>query len=109
MPEVVAPSEHTLALTGKHINDLFHHIEAFDVQMFDGISGFSPSAWKHESDRFGLWADNLGLYHRGHSSLDYRLREAETLESLVNNLLEDLELSLTERASVSYSLRCACF
>lgn len=36
----------------------------------------SDPFWKaifNEQQRFGLWARNLGLYHRGHNSLDYRL------------------------------------
>ena len=31
----------------------------------------SFSALVNESQRFGLWAKNLGLYDLGHSSLDY--------------------------------------
>lgn len=65
----------------------------------DGLPGYSLAAWEHEADRFGLWANNLGLYHRGHSSLDYRLREAAALERIIGGLLDDLKTSLEERMS----------
>ena len=53
---------------------------------------------QHEYERFSLWTDNLGLLHRGHSSLDYRLREADNLRSFIRGLLEDSLNSLDQRA-----------
>lgn len=43
------------------------------------------------SQRFELWAVNLGLSHEGHSSLDYRFRDAPSLFNLAHKLLRDLE------------------
>lgn len=65
----------------------------------EGLPGFSLAAWKHEADRFELWANNLGLHHRGHSSLDYRLREATALQDIIGGLLDDLKTNLEERKS----------
>ena len=82
-----------LALLGAEIVNLFHRcLELPETWSFDPI--YSAVAWRNEYQRFGLWADNLGLHHRGHSSLQYRLREAAVLESLVKSLLSDLRRSL---------------
>lgn len=53
----------------------------------------SPSrmAWENESQRFELWATNLGLYHQGHSSLDYRFRDANSVYDFAYKLLLDME------------------
>lgn len=85
-----------LASLGAEIVNLFHHcLELSETWSFD--PAYSAVAWRNEYQRFGLWADNLGLHHRGHSSLQYRLREAAVLESLVKNLLNDLRKSLHDR------------
>ena len=52
------------------------------------------SALVNESQRFGLWAKNLGLYDLGHSSLDYRLRDAPMVYKYTRSLLVDLEASI---------------
>ena len=44
--------------------------------------------------RFDLWSRNLGLYQRGHASLDYRFRDAPTTYSFGKRLLYDLEETL---------------
>ena len=85
-------SMENLALMGKEINSLFHIVEASGDRFFE--RDVSVVAWENEFQRFRLWADNLGLHHRGHSSLDYRLREADILEGLVRGLLNDLQRSL---------------
>jgi hypothetical protein len=58
-----------------------------------------PVALKSEKQRFQLWAINLGLYHPGHSSLDYRLRDNETIRSFTASLLVDLRDALDESKS----------
>jgi hypothetical protein len=47
--------------------------------------------------RFELWARNLGLYTGGHSSLDYRFRDAQLLFDHTLSLLSDLARILTQR------------
>lgn len=85
-----------LALLGAEIVKLFHRcLELSETWSFD--PNYSAAAWRNEYQRFDLWADNLGLHHRGHSSLQYRLREAAILESLVKSLLSDLRRLLHDR------------
>lgn len=47
-----------------------------------------------ESERYKLWAINIGLFVLGHGSLDYRLRGAENVARSVYRLLEDLDAAL---------------
>ena len=84
-----------LSVLGKHIWLMFDILSRPKIQ--EGLPGYSSAAWEHEKDRFDLWANNLGLHHRGHSSLDYRLREAAALEKIIEDLLDDLKTSLEER------------
>ncbi|KAE8358236.1 hypothetical protein BDV27DRAFT_150625 [Aspergillus caelatus] len=51
----------------------------------------------NETQRFELWAKNLGLYHLGHSSLDYRFRDAPSLFEFTVSLLRNLEALLVQR------------
>src|SRR5271155_2889108 len=60
-------------------------------------------AWEHEYTRFSLWADNLGLHHHGHSSLDYRVRDADTLRRFIKSLLADLLENIDEVTTPSAS------
>lgn len=50
----------------------------------------SPESVEDGLTRYRLWAGNLALLHHGHASLDYRLRQAPTVEKTVRNLLKDL-------------------
>jgi hypothetical protein len=45
----------------------------------------------NQTQRFELWAKNLGLYHLGHSSLDYRFRDAPSLFEYTMGLLRNLD------------------
>lgn len=90
-------SEHSLALVGKDVKLLFDALEQTYEHLSSTSLDFSAASWQYESQRFSLWADNLGLHHRGHSSLDYRLREASALETFVLSLLNDLKKTLKDR------------
>ena len=85
--------ERSLAHIGTEILEQFPNV-------IDGLlhsqHGRALQQLRNELERFQLFAANLGLIHRGHSSLDYRLREAELLESTVRRLLQDLLDSLSE-------------
>lgn len=48
-----------------------------------------------QSDRFELWAINIGAYSLGHSSLDYRSRDATGLQDFARKLPKDLDSYLT--------------
>lgn len=92
-----------LTLVGREIVALFRTVERVGDKLVE--PKYTVEAWINESQRFNLWADNLGLHHRGHSSLDYRLREASNLESLIKSLLEDLRRLLHDRKLFSLPLR----
>ena len=43
-----------------------------------------------QAQRYELWAENSGLYQLGHSSLDYRFRDAPSIYKLTHRLLSHL-------------------
>lgn len=47
-------------------------------------------------DRFELWAVNLGLFVMGHGSLDYRIRDSESMKESIYMMIESLNRSLDE-------------
>lgn len=51
-------------------------------------------ALQDEFGRFRVWSGNLGVLQKGHSSLDYRLRDAPLLSNEVSKLLKELEANL---------------
>ena len=59
----------------------------------------------HEADRFRLWALNLGLCATGHASLFYRLREADTVRTVIESLLQDFKSMLVEGLLIRPSIR----
>lgn len=66
----------------------------------DGLvkgNGDDKDKLTNELQRFELWATSLGLYHGGHSSLDYRFRDSPPLFRYAHKLLRDLESGLSQR------------
>ncbi|ORY09923.1 hypothetical protein BCR34DRAFT_615529 [Clohesyomyces aquaticus] len=59
-----------------------------------------PEALEDEFGRFRVWAGNLGALQKGHSSLDYRLRDSPLLSSNTLKFLEELSDNLTEAIAV---------
>ncbi|KAF2181759.1 hypothetical protein K469DRAFT_691838 [Zopfia rhizophila CBS 207.26] len=57
-------------------------------------------ALEDEFGRFRVWSGNLGALQRGHSSLDYRLRDSPLLQSNTLKLLEELNNNLSEAIAV---------
>ena len=57
-------------------------------------------ALEDEIGRFRVWAGNLGALQKGHSSLDYRLRDSPNLLSSALKLLNELEHNLNETFAV---------
>ena len=84
--------DETLAAIGQRIQNSFESLES-DASVHEGEDSFF-SALVNESQRFGLWAKNLGLYSLGHSSLDYRFRDAPRVYQYTLQLLGDLENSI---------------
>ncbi|KAL6718528.1 hypothetical protein ACLMJK_004620 [Lecanora helva] len=70
--------------------------QRIDVAMKDLLNGELMDepfrmAVQNQSQRFTMWAINLGLYQTGHGSLDYRFRDAPTLYDFARAQLLDLE------------------
>ncbi|KAK0662433.1 O-acetyl-ADP-ribose deacetylase MACROD1 [Lasiodiplodia hormozganensis] len=59
-----------------------------------------PTSLEDEYGRFRVWGGNLGAQQKGHSSLDYRLRESPLLQSNVLKLLQELENNINEAHAV---------
>ena len=61
-----------------------------------------------QAQRYELWAENLGLYHLGHSSLNYRFRDAPSICKLTSRLLSHLTETLStgrlKRMVIHYQL-----
>ena len=91
----VAASTQCLADVGINISAMFEQSKHIDDRQLQLETG-SNTTLEHEAERFELWAVNLGLYHYGHSSLDYRLRDVEFLQEVLNSLLGDLQTSLRQ-------------
>ena len=84
-------------------------LKATDANASQRILGSPQIAerYHYEIERFRTWANSLGLHHREHSSLDYRLRESTTLSDYINGLLEDLQqaLELCKNRYLAYRLQ----
>ena len=87
-PESLHKDE-ALATIGQRIYDSFGLLEEA-ARSHEYEDSFS-SALVNQFQRFGLWAKSLGLYDLGHSSLDYRFRDAPTVHEYTRKLLDDLE------------------
>jgi hypothetical protein len=94
-----------LADVGINIADLFGHLKVTGIGLSDP-SKSKQFALENLSDRFDLWAVNLGLHHSGHSSLDYRLRDADLLQQTIRTLLLDLSNSLTQSKKAKHTGSC---
>ncbi|KAF2811172.1 uncharacterized protein BDZ99DRAFT_570424 [Mytilinidion resinicola] len=60
----------------------------------------NPEALEDEHGRFRVWSGNLGALQKGHSSLDYRLRDSPLLQTNILKLLEELRTNLSEALAV---------
>lgn len=86
----------TLAETGLETMKLFKQVKAIDNLARNTKHEWPKALFAAEADRFELWAINLGLFVSGHGSLDYRIREAESLERTLRRFMSDLNDSLVE-------------
>ena len=93
--------EENLATHGHHVRQSFQNACKSLAQNVSNVAGqLEPTAVESETQRFLLWATNLGLLHHDHSSLDYRLRDNEVVRSFTTSLLSNLIESLDESQSV---------
>lgn len=74
----------------------------------------SDARWKEQIDRealedefgrFRVWSGNLGALTKGHSSLDYRLRDSPLLSGNALRFLEDLNNNLNEALAIASGAR----
>ena len=89
---VTADMDGTLAGIGHRVDHAFadiHKLRSESPTPFD-------DAAKNEWQRFKLWATLLGLYHLGHSSLDYRFRDAPLLYEFAWKMLQSLQKYLVQ-------------
>jgi hypothetical protein len=93
----MTPQRTALSGIGLDIVRLLKEFNAIDKQVGDEKYVEWPRAlFSAESDRFELWALNLGLFVSGHGSLDYRVREASSLRAALLKFMTDLKDSLAE-------------
>jgi hypothetical protein len=86
-----------LSSTGLDITRQFHKVDSLTRQVGDAKHREWPRAlFSAESERFELWAVNMGLFVPGHGSLDYRVRDAASLKSTLAKFMTDLNDSLTQ-------------
>lgn len=57
-------------------------------------------ALNDEFGRFRVWSGNLGALQKGHSSLDYRLRDSPLLSGNAIKFLDELNHNLTEATAI---------
>src|ERR1700744_1680148 len=86
--------EATLAQTGVEILRLFDCIEQECNKSAAFNNETSLTELTTQSERFDLWATNLGLHQSGHASLDYRFRDAPRIREYADSLLSNLRSAL---------------
>ncbi|KAJ5313460.1 uncharacterized protein N7443_000344 [Penicillium atrosanguineum] len=92
-----ATKSETLADTGLETMKLFNKVNSIDNPASNPRHRAWPKAqFAAEADRFELWAVNLGLFVSGHGSLDYRVRQAESIQHTLQRFITALNISLIE-------------
>lgn len=100
---LILEADEALATIGHRV---YHAFESLAVELSSsGTENGLHAALVNESQRFGLWAKDLGLYDSGHSSLDYRFRDAPSVYEYARQLLVDLERSLSLSTLSTASLK----
>lgn len=109
-------SSHIVSINMAHVPVSLAHLGRETFRLFQKVTGVSdahrtrdeaclPKAqYEVQRDRFKIWAIDLGLVVPGHGSLDYRVREAESLANTFRVFLGDLNESLREGAIPSILL-----
>jgi hypothetical protein len=99
MPEI---QQEALASRGRAIFGGFDHVSTLLASPLNPEMHRFASSLRSQSERFRIWAVDLGLLVPGHGSLDYRVREAETVQQTIRAYLNDLSeylRNLGERGS----------
>ena len=77
---------------------LLNTIDASDHEKWE--NSIDREALEDEMGRFRVWCGNLGALQKGHSSLEYRLRDSPLLSSNTLKFLEELEENLRETIAI---------
>jgi hypothetical protein len=77
---------------GRKIASLFRTLttEPWTSASGSDANAVSPIQFAKEGERFEVWARSLGLQQRGHSSLDYRVRDAAQIRTYLGEVLDEL-------------------
>jgi len=78
-------------------HSLAHALDTSDGKWSDSID---REALEDEAGRFRVWSGNLGALQKGHSSLDYRLRDSPLLSSNALKFLQELEDNLSQAYAI---------
>lgn len=83
--------EGELSILGQDARKTFRTtLKELDESSVEVKAQLDTAAVQSEYQRFLLWATNLGLFQRHHSSLDYRLRDNEVIMAFTKSLLTSL-------------------
>jgi hypothetical protein len=82
--------------------DLSHVLATSDGKWTDSID---YDGLLDEIGRFRVWSGNLGALQKGHSSLDYRLRDSPLLSTNALKFLKELEDNITEAIAIVGEVR----
>lgn len=94
MPMDAVSGSMALKDLGSEAIDLFQKVEKALKESAD--EAWPEALFLTESERFELWAANMGLFVAGHGSLDYRVREAERLAETLRRFMKELINSLDD-------------
>jgi hypothetical protein len=78
---------------------------ALDTSDGKWASLIESEALQDEVGRFRVWSGNLGALQKGHSSLDYRLRDSPLLSTNTLKLLKELEDNINEAFAIASEAR----
>lgn len=94
---MVDDEDASLAQVGHDIYALLEQIAISRINFLDGPGALQTlDLIVNESDRFKIWSISTGLLVPGHGSLDYRVREAESLSRTFFSFLTDLRSNFEE-------------
>lgn len=86
--------------TAANVRALQSLAHALDTSHGKWSDSLDREALEDEAGRFRVWSGNLGALQKGHSSLDYRLRDSPLLSSNALRFLQELEDNLNEAYAI---------
>lgn len=98
MESVLVPN-HTQIVAPGTIDTSHHRLRITATvcwKLFERCTKVSPSHLGRNYGKFKVWCGNLGVRQGGHASLDWRLKDDDTMENEVFSMLTDLEDDLQQ-------------